>query len=213
MDNLDRDRQTEDMVTDLYQSAEFKEFAYPKVQNMVLNISYDEVRHSEQFKAMIRTMVHSGNADALIFQPKPENENREDIFLIHEISRVENDLMHRYLKFVLLFGGHQDLSQRLFKNSIDHMRFWDKLSGILVKMGDVVKIENSVRDDKGIERSRSLMPAEYAGRSRISALESFIPAEEDLIAKYEKIIGLTPEGESKDQLKIQLALTREHIFT
>jgi len=213
VDNLDRDRQTEDLVTDLYQSAEFKEFAYPKVQNMVLNISYDEVRHSKQFSAMIRTMVDGGNADALIYQPKPENDAREDVRLIHEISRLENDLMHRYLKFVLLFSEHQDLSQRLFKNSINHMRFWDKLSGILVKLGDVVRIENAVRDDKGVERSRAPMPAEYAGNNRISALESLIPAEEDLVARYEKIIGLTPDGETKDQLKIQLAMTREHVFT
>ena len=213
VDNLDRDRQTEDLVTDLYQSAEFTEFAYPKVQNMVLNISYDEVRHSKQFSAMIRTMVDGGNADALIFQPKPENDSREDVRLIHEISRLENDLMHRYLKFVLLFSEHQDLSQRLFKNSINHMRFWDKLSGILVKLGDVVRIENAVRDDKGVERSRAPMPAEYAGRNRISALESLIPAEEELVARYEKIIGLTPDGEIKDQLKIQLAMTREHVFT
>jgi bacterioferritin (cytochrome b1) len=213
VDNLDRDRQTEDLVTDLYQSAEFKEFAYPKVQNMVLNISYDEVRHSQQFSAMIRTMVAGGNADALIFRPKPENEDREDVRLIHEISRLENDLMHRYLKFVLLFSEHQDLSQRLFKNSINHMRHWDKLSGILVKMSDVVRIENAVRDDKGVERSRAPMPAEYAGRNRLSALETLIPAEEALVARYEKIIGLTPEGEIKDQLKLHLGLTREHVFT
>ena len=213
VDNLERDRQTEDLVTELYQSAEFKEFAYPKVQNMVLNISGDEVRHSKQFRAMIRTMVDSGHADALVFQPKPENDAREDIRLIHEISRLENDLMHRYLKFVFLFGEHQDLSQRLFKNSIDHMRFWDKLSGILIKLGDVVRIENAVRDEKGVERSRTPMPAEYAGASRISALESLIPAEEDLVARYEKIIGLTQEGEIKDQLKLHLALTREHVFT
>jgi len=213
VDNLERDRQTEDLVTDLYQSAEFKEFAYPKVQNMVLNISGDEVRHSKQFIAMIRTMVDSGHADALVFQPKPENDSREDIRLIHEISRLENDLMHRYLKFVFLFGEHQDLSQRLFKNSIDHMRFWDKLSGILIKLGDVVRIENAVRDEKGVERSRTPMPSEYAGATRISALESLIPAEENLVAKYEKIIGLTPEGEIQDQLKLHLALTREHVFT
>ena len=213
VDNLERDRKTEDLVTDLYQSAKFKEFDYPKVQNMVLNISYDEVRHSKQFGAMIRTMVDSGNADALIFQPKPGNESREDIRLIHEISRLENDLMHRYLKFVLLFSEHQDLSQRLFKNSIDHMRFWDKLSGILVKLDDVVRIENAVRDGKGVERSRAPMPAEYPGHTRISALEGLMPAEENLVRRYEKIISLFPEGEIKDQLKLQLALTREHVFT
>ena len=66
MDNLRRDKMTEDLVTDLYQSAEWKEGAFPKIQNMVLNISYDEVRHSQQFSAMIRTMVAGGNADALI---------------------------------------------------------------------------------------------------------------------------------------------------
>ena len=47
VDNLERDRKTEDLVTDLYQSADFKDPAYAKVRNMVLNISYDEVRHSQ----------------------------------------------------------------------------------------------------------------------------------------------------------------------
>ena len=135
VDNLERDRKTEDLVTDLYQSAEFKSAAYPKVQNMVLNISYDEVRHSKQFGAMIAAMHAQGAAGTEIFRPKPENDGREDVRLIHEIARLENELMHRYLKFVFLFSDHQDLGQRLFKNSIDHMRHWDKMSGILVKLG------------------------------------------------------------------------------
>ncbi|MDH5767945.1 MAG: hypothetical protein OEZ31_03185, partial [Nitrospirota bacterium] len=53
MDNLKRDKMTEDLVTNLYQSAQFPEGSFPKIQNMVLNISYDEVRHSEQFAAMM----------------------------------------------------------------------------------------------------------------------------------------------------------------
>ena len=56
----------------------------------------------------------------------------EEIRLLHEIMRIENELMHRYLKYTLLFSDHQDLSQRLFKNAIDQMRHWDKNSGTLV---------------------------------------------------------------------------------
>jgi len=48
--------------------------------------------------------------------------------LLHEITRMENELMHRYLRYMLLFSEHQDLAQRLFKNSINHMRHWDKNS-------------------------------------------------------------------------------------
>src|SRR4030065_1033725 len=68
MDNLRRDKMTEDLVTDLYQSAEWKEGAFPKIQNMVLNISYDEVRHSKQFETMIRTLAKAGAAEALCFK-------------------------------------------------------------------------------------------------------------------------------------------------
>lgn len=213
IDNLKRDKETEDIVTDLYQSAEFKDGVFPKIQNMVLNISYDEVRHSKQFVAMMEAMKKEGVEDALCFQPNPENESQEEVQLLHEITRNENELMHRYLKYVLLFGEHQDLSQRLFKNTIDHMRHWDKNSGILIKMGDVIQIENAEKDSGGVERSRGAMPSLYAGEDRLTALETLIPAEEALLAKYEKLISLVPEGEIKDQLQLHMALNREHLFT
>ncbi len=213
IDNLKRDKETEDIVIDLYQSAEFKDGVFPKIQNMVLNISYDEVRHSKQFVAMMEAMKKEGVEDALCFQPNPENENKEEVQLLHEITRNENELMHRYLKYVLLFGEHQDLSQRLFKNAIDHMRHWDKNSGILIKMGDVIQIENAEKDSGGVERSRGAMPSLYAGEDRLTALETLIPAEEALLAKYEKLISLVPEGEIKDQLQLHEALNREHLFT
>lgn len=213
IDNLKRDKETEDIVTDLYQSAEFEDGVFPKIQNMVLNISYDEVRHSKQFVAMMEAMKKEGVEDALCFQPNPENENKEEVQLLHEITRNENELMHRYLKYVLLFGEHQDLSQRLFKNAIDHMRHWDKNSGILIKMGDVIQIENAEKDSNGVERSRSPMPSLYAGEDRLTALETLIPAEEALLAQYEKLISLVPEGEIKDQLQLHMALKREHLFT
>lgn len=213
IDNLKRDKETEDIVTDLYQSAEFKDGVFPKIQNMVLNISYDEVRHSKQFVAMMEAMKKEGVEDALCFQPNPENENKEEVQLLHKITRNENELMHRYLKYVLLFGEHQDLSQRLFKNAIDHMRHWDKNSGILIKMGDVIQIENAEKDSGGVERSRGAMPSLYAGEDRLTALETLIPAEEALLAKYEKLISLVPEGEIKDQLQLHMALNREHLFT
>lgn len=213
VENLERDRKTEDLVTDLYQSAEFKNAAYPKVRNMVLNISYDEVRHSKQFGAMIAAMRAAGAGGAAIYRPQPANDDREDVRLILEIARLENELMHRYLKYVFLFSDHQDLGQRLFKNSIDHMRHWDKLSGILVRLGDVVRIENAVTDAEGVERSRAPMPADYPGTNRLTALEGLVPAEELLIAKYEHLLTLVPDGEIKDQLKIHLASKREHLFT
>jgi len=213
IDNLKRDKETEDIVTDLYQSAEFKEGDFPKIQNMVLNISYDEVRHSKQFVAMMEEMKKNRFEDALCFQPNPENEDKEEVQLLHEITRTENELMHRYLKYVLLFSEHQDLSQRLFKNAIDHMRHWDKNSGILVKMGDVIQIENAEKDSNGVERSHSPMPSLYAGEDRPTALETLIPVEETLLAKYEKLISLVPDGEIKDQLQLHMALNREHLFT
>lgn len=213
IDNLKRDKETEDMVTDLYQSAEFKDGAFPKIQNMILNISYDEVRHAKQFVAMIEAMKKEGVEDALCFQPNPENRDKEEVQLLHEITHTENELMHRYLKYVLLFSEHQDLSQRLFKNAIDHMRHWDKNSGNLIKMGDVIQIENAVKDSNGVERSRSPMPSLYAGEDRLTALETLIPAEESLLARYEKLVSLVPDGEIKDQLQLHMALDREHLFT
>ncbi|MFQ6109220.1 MAG: hypothetical protein ACE5L7_06680 [Candidatus Aminicenantales bacterium] len=213
MDNLQRDKMTEDMVTALYQSAEFREGIFPKIQNMVLNISYDEVRHSQQFEAMMKALTESGNEDALCYQSRPENSGKKEIQLLHEIMRLENELMHHYLKHVLLFSEHQDLSQRLFKNSIDHMRHWDKNSGLLIRMGDVIQIENAQKDSEGIEKSTSPMPSFYPGEDRLSALKSLIPAEKKLIARYEKLIPLVPDGEIKGQLKLHLALNREHLFT
>lgn len=213
MDNLKRDKMTEDMVTDLYQSAEFKAGTFPKIQNMALNISYDEVRHSDQFVAMMEALKSSGNEEALCYQPNPENAQREDVQLLHEITRLENELLHQYLKYVLLFSEHQDLCQRLFKNSIDHMRHWDKNSGLLIKMGDVIQIENAEKDADGVERSQTPMPSLYPGEDRSSALKILIPAEENLIARYENLIDMVKEEEIKDQLQVHLALNREHVFT
>ena len=213
MDNLKRDKITEDMVINLYQSAEFEEGAFPKIQNMIWNISYDEVRHSQQFEAMMEAIKMEGNEEVLCFQPIAENREREENQLLHEITRLENKLLHQYLKYVLLFSEHQDLSQRLFKNSIDHMRHWDKNSGLLIKMKDVIQIENAVKDKNGVERSKSPMPSAYPGEDRLPALENLIPAEKALIAKYEKLISLVKEKEIKEQLELHLALNQEHLFT
>ena len=213
IDNLKRDKGTEDMVTDLYQSAEIPEGVFPKIQNMILNISYDEVRHSMQFEAMMEAMKKEGAEEALCFQSSPENAENEEVQLLHEITRLENELLHRYLKYVFLFSEHQDLTQRLFKNSVDHMKHWDKNSGILIKMGDVIQIENAEKDKEGVERSRDPMPSLYPGEDRQTSLETLVPAEEALIAKYEKLISLLEEGEIKDQLSSHLALNREHLFT
>lgn len=212
-DNLRRDKMTEDMVTNLYQSAEFADGAFPKIQNMILNISYDEVRHSRQFEAMMEAMLREGTEEALCTQTQPEAAAKEEVQLLHGIMRLENELMHRYLKYVILFSEHQDLSQRLFKNSINHMRHWDKNSGALIKMGDVVQIENATKDDKGVEKSTEAMPPLYPGEDRLSALETLVPVEEILIAEYDKLIARLPEGEIKAQLKVQLTLKREHVFT
>ncbi len=213
MDNFKRDKETEDMVTNLYQSAEFEEGAFPKIQNMILNISYDEVRHSEQFVAMMEAMKAEGAEEALCFQTDPANANKEEVLLLHEIMRLENELLHRYLFYTILFSEHQDLSQRLFKNSIDHMKHWDKNSGILVKMGDVVKIENVEKNAEGVEMSMNPMPSVYPGDDRISALDTLIPGEEKLISIYETLIPMIPDGEIKEQLEKHLGLDREHVFT
>lgn len=213
IDNLERDKKTEDLVTNLYQSAEFEENAFPKIQNMVLNISYDEVRHSDQFVAMMDAMRSEGAEDAMCYQSNPANTQKEEIQLLHAIMRAENELMHRYLKFVILFSEHQDLSQRLFKNAIDHMKNWDKNGGILIKMGDVIQIENAEKNSEGVERSVSPMPSSYSGEDRLSALETLIPAEKDLISKYEKLLSVVPGGEIKDQLEKHTGLDREHVFT
>lgn len=213
IDNLKRDKMTEDLVTDLYQTAAFMKDAWPQVQNMILNISYDEVRHSRQFEVMIETLDRHDHGQALCFGSAPEIDRREDGALLHDIMRLENELMHRYLKYVILFSSHQDLSQRLFKNSIDHMRHWDKNSGLLVKMGTVMRIEGAEKQPGGEEKSLCPMPAAYPGRSRLSALKTLVPAEQTLIARYEQLLAVVPAGEIADQLRLNLALKREHLFT
>ena len=213
MDNLKRDKLTEDLVTDLYQSAEWKEGAFPKIQNMVLNISYDEVRHSRQFEAMIQALEKEGAAETPCFRESEEAAAKPEVGLLHEITRMENALMHRYLRYVLLFSEHQDLAQRLFKNSINHMRHWDKNSGLLVRLGSVIRIENAERGPGGKEVSRSPMPSLYSGQDRLSALQALIPAEEELIAQYEKLLAVVPAGDDRNQLNLQLGLKREHLFT
>ena len=57
------------------------------------------------------------------------------------------------------------------------------------------------------------MPALYSGQDRLSALEALIPAEQELIAEYEKLLVLMPEGDDRSQLLLQLGLKREHLFT
>lgn len=213
LDNLKRDKMTEEAVTDLYQSAEVEPGAHPKIENMIWNISYDEVRHIRQFGAMIEALVSSADAEALCFQPHSERDGRDDLELLHGICQLENELTHRYLKGVMMFSEHQDLSQRLFKNSVNHMRHWDKLAGILVKLGDVIAIENAETGPDGVERSRRPMPTEYPGTDRISALASLLPAEEHLVARYEQAVGLALPEDILAQLKLHLALTREHVFT
>lgn len=213
IDNLKRDKKTEDLVTDLYRTAEIMEGAFPKIQNMILNIAYDEVRHAAQFQAMIDTLEAEGRQDALCYQSDPQNQDRQEVQLLHEIMRIENELVHRYLYHTLLFSEHQDLSQRLFKNSIDHMKHWDKNAGTLIKLGDVMRIENAVKDANGVETSRSPMPELYPGEDRLSALESLVPSEEEVIRLYEKLLPLVPEGEVKDRITPNLALDREHLFT
>lgn len=213
IDNLKRDKMTEEMVTALYQSAEIEPAAFPKVENMVWNISYDEVRHIGQFAAMIAAIENSGEAEALGFRPHPDRDRREDLTLLHALCRLENEAMHRYLRYVMMFSEHQDLGQRLFKNSVNHMRHWDKLAGLLVKLGDVVALENAASDAAGVERSLAPMPAVYPGTDRISALESLPGLEREIVSRYESVLGLDLPGEVRAQLGLHLALTREHVFT
>jgi bacterioferritin (cytochrome b1) len=213
IDNLKRDKSTEEMVTDLYQSAEVEPAAFPKVENMIWNISYDEVRHIGQFAAMIEAVGSSGEPDALCYRAHPDRDHREDLRLLHAVCRLENEATHRYLRYVMMFSEHQDLTQRLFKNSVDHMRHWDKLSGILVKRGDVIAIENATTDAAGVERSLAPMPDAYPGTGRVSALETLPGLERELVAKYEAAVALDLPEEIRAQLRLHLALTREHVFT
>ncbi len=213
VDNLKRDKMTEEAVTDLYQSAEIEPAAFPKVENMVWNISYDEVRHIGQFAAMIAAIEDSGEAGALCIRPHPDRDRREDLTLLHALCRLENEAMHRYLRYVMMFSEHQDLGQRLFKNSVNHMRHWDKLAGLLVKLGDVVAVENAAADASGVERSLAPMPAAYPGTDRLSALESLPGLEREIVSRYEAALGLDLPEEVRAQLRLHLALTREHVFT
>ena len=213
IDNFTRDKKTEDLVTNLYQTAEFEEGAFPKIQNMILNISYDEVRHAEQFAAMIISMKEGGTEDTLCYVSDPDASNREEVQILHQIMWLENELLHRYLKYVIEFSEHQDLSQRLFKNSINHMRHWDKNSGILIKLGDVIQIENVEKDADGVEKSTRPMPSFYPGEDRVSSLETLIPTELDLIGLYEKLIPKISDKDIAAQLNLHLALKREHLFT
>ncbi|MBM3306281.1 MAG: hypothetical protein FJY79_10145 [Candidatus Aminicenantes bacterium] len=213
LDNLKRDKMTEETVTDLYQSAEVEPGAHPKIENMIWNISSDEVRHIRQFGAMIEALEASPDAEALCFRAHPERDRRDDLKLLHGICRLENELTHRYLKYVMLFSEHQDLHQRLFKNSVNHMRHWDKLAGILVKLGDVIAVENAETGPDGVERSLRPMPAEYPGTDRISALQSLLPSEELLVTEYERATAMALPEDILAQLKVHLALTREHVFT
>ncbi len=213
IDNLYRDKKTEDFVTHLYQTTEFEAGTFPKIQNMILNISYDEVRHAEQFEAMIGSMKDEGKEETLCFPSNPDASNKENVQTLHQIMRLENELLHRYLKYVIDFSEHQDLSQRFLKNSIDHMRHWDKNAGILIKLGDVIQIENAEKNADGVEKSTSPMPSIYPGEDRLSALETLIPSEEELIVLYEKLIPLISNEDIAEQLKRHLALKREHLFT
>jgi len=213
VDNLKEDKRTEDEVTALYQSAEVEPGAFPKVENMIWNISYDEVRHSAQFAAMIAAIESSREAGAEGFRPHPDRGRREDLTLLHGLCRLENEATHRYLRYVMMFSEHQDLSQRLFKNSINHMRHWDKLSGVLVKLGDVVAIENAVVDGAGVERSPRPMPVDYPGADRLSALETLPGLEREIAGLYESVLALGLPEDIRAQLRLHLALTREHVFT
>jgi bacterioferritin (cytochrome b1) len=212
-DNLRRDKMTEEMVTDLYQSAEIAPGAFPEIENMVWNISYDEVRHIAQFEAMIAAIEAGGGPAPVCFAAHPGRAGRRDLQALHGLCRLENEAMHRYLRYVMMFNAHQDLSQRLFKNSINHMRHWDKLSGLLVKLGDVVAIENAVTDAAGVERSRQPMPPVYPGDGRLSALETLPGLEQEILAAYEAALELGWPEDVRAQLRLHLALTREHVFT
>ncbi|MCJ7611538.1 MAG: hypothetical protein MUP19_04680 [Candidatus Aminicenantes bacterium] len=213
VDNLRRDKSTEDAVTDLYQSARFPEGHHPQIQNMLLNIAGDEVRHGRQFQAMIETMIGRGEAEDRLIQPDPAAEAKDEVRLLHDLSRLENDIVHRYLFFVFLFSDHQDLGLRLFKNSIDHMRHWDKNSGLLIKLGSLIRIENAERRPDGSERSINPMPDIYPDADRRTALDTLAAAEDTLIGLYEAAVASAPTAEVRDQLNFHLSQNREHRLT
>ena len=57
------------------------------------------------------------------------------------------------------------------------------------------------------------MPVEYPGAGRLSALETLPGLEREIAGRYEAVLGLGLPAEIQAQLKLHLALTREHIFT
>ena len=213
IDNLRRDKQTEEEVTDLYLSAAWEEGKYPELQNMILNIASDEQRHIRQFGAAVEALEREGVTEAPCFREGPEAACREEVQRLHAITRLENEIMHRYLSCAMLFSDHQDLSFRLFKNSLNHMRHWDKNAGLLVELGSVIRIENASTDAAGREVSRHPMPVVYPGDNRLDALETLVPEEARIIAAYEALIVRLPAGAVKDRLASQLALKREHLYT
>ena len=59
IDNFHRDKKTEDLVTSLYQTAEFEEGSFPKIQNMILKsgIAISSQQSSQQWKRReVRTL-------------------------------------------------------------------------------------------------------------------------------------------------------------
>lgn len=213
LDNLRRDKKTEEEVTSLYLTASWREGQYPELQNMILNIASDEQRHIRQFAAAIEAVEREGGTEALCFREGPEAAGREDVQRLHALTRLENEIMHRYLGYAMLFSDHQDLNFRLFKNALNHMRHWDKNAGLLVELGSVIQIENASTDAAGREASRHPMPLLYPGDDRLTALQALVPAEEKIIADYEALIARLPAGGIKDRLELQLALKREHLYT
>jgi bacterioferritin (cytochrome b1) len=212
-DNLKRDKQTEDLITRLYRDSPVRDRVFPKVRNMALNLAADEIRHGRQFEAMIAALESAGHGDACLAAADPAIEAREDVRLIHEIMAAENELMHRYLRAVMMFSEHQDLAQRLFKNSIDHMRHWDKNAGLLIKLGTVMRIENAEHGPDGGELTRKPMPTAYPGRDRRSVLKTLLPAERAILALYERLEALGLDEDVRGQVRVQMALKREHLFT
>ena len=93
------------------------------------------------------------------------------------------------------------------------MRHWDNNSGLLMKMGDIIQIEGAEKDSEGVERSKNPMPPLYPGEDRANALETLIPIEENLVAKYDKLITLISNADIEDQLQFHLSQNREHLFT
>ena len=101
IDNLRRDKKTEEEVTDLYLSVAWEEGKYPELQNMILNIASDEKRHIRQFAAAIEAVEREGGTETMCFREGPDAAGREDVQRLHAITRLENEIMHRYLKYVI----------------------------------------------------------------------------------------------------------------